>query len=199
MIAFEWIYNINSTMLVLFVAFSSWLTRNRNLLRICSLGVLFVATGLFIAGNTMNGAVLVAGVFILAIGEILITPRISEYFSSIAPPESRSQYLGYANLAWAIGLSGGGIVGGILYQNLGEKSSFAIKHLASEFGIMDTSHSTAISMLCLETGLSETDVTQLLWDIYQPYHFWIPFFIVGILSSLGLIIYNKKKKNKDKN
>jgi len=65
----------------------------------CSIGLFFVASGLFIAGYTMNGFLLIGGVFILAIGEILIIPRISEYFSTIAPKEERSQYLGYANLA----------------------------------------------------------------------------------------------------
>ena len=65
----------------------------------CGIGLIFVAGGLFIAGYTMNGTLLIGGVFILAIGEILIIPRISEYFSTIAPKEERSQYLGYANLA----------------------------------------------------------------------------------------------------
>jgi MFS family permease len=86
-------------MLVLFVALSSYITRNKNLIRMCGVGLLLVAGGLFIAGLTMNGYLLVMGVFILAIGEILITPRIAQYFSSIAPAEERSQYLGYVNLA----------------------------------------------------------------------------------------------------
>ena len=195
MIGFEWIFNINSTMLLLFVALSSWLTRNKNLLRVCSLGLIFVACGLFIAGRTMDGTFLIAGVFLLAIGEVLIVPRISQYFSSIAPANLHSQYLGYANLAWALGLSGGGIVGGFLYQGMAEKSTFAKKYLASEFGIIDATHSNAIELLCQQTNLLEVEVTYLLWNVYNPWIFWLPFLVIGILCSLGLFIFSKKYSN----
>jgi MFS family permease len=193
MVSFEWIYNINSTMLVLLVAFSSWITKNRSLLRMCSLGIILAAIGLFIAGRTMNGYFLILGVFILAIGEIIITPRISEYFSNIAPANAKSQYLGYANLAWAFGLSGGGIVGGFLYQHLGEKSSFAIDYLSKKFAMQNVLPSDAMNILCQQTGLSPTDATQLLWNIYNPWHFWIPFFIIGILGAIGLFIFAKNR------
>jgi MFS family permease len=194
MVAFEWIYNINSTMLVLCVALVAYLTRNRNLLRVCSLGVLLASVGLFIAGRTMNGTLLISGVFMLAIGEILITPRISEYFSRIAPPESRSQFLGYANIAWALGLSGGGIVGGYLYQHLGEKSSFAIKYLSEHFGIANATHNDALTILMQKTGMNATEVTQLLWDTYNPWHFWLPFLIMGLLGSIGFLLFNRYKR-----
>ncbi|MCL2039947.1 MAG: MFS transporter [Bacteroidetes bacterium] len=194
MISFEWIYNINSAMLVLFVLLSSYLTRNRNLLRMCSIGLFMVAGGLFLAGSTMNGAVLIAGVFILAIGEILITPRISQYFSTISNERNSSQYLGYANLSWTIGLSGGGIVGGFLYQHLGEKSSFAIRFLADNFGLTDVKHGEAIYILCSKTGLDIHAATELLWQTYHPWRFWIPFLIIGIIGVVGLFLFSKSKK-----
>jgi MFS family permease len=194
MISFEWIYNINSTMLLLFVALSSYLTRNKNLLQICSIGMFMVAIGLFISGKTMNGSLLIGGILMLAIGEILITPRISEYFSLIATKDNRSQYLGYANLAWAFGLSGGGIIGGYLYQYLGEKSSFAIKYLENNFGMTGIEQSQAVATLCSKTGLNEIAATQLLWNLYTPWHFWIPFLIIGLLCGIGLIIFSYKKK-----
>jgi len=158
----------------------------------CGIGLICVAGGLFLAGWTMNGTLLIGGVFILAIGEILIIPRISEYFSSIAPKEERSQYLGYANLAWLLGLSGGGLVGGYLYQVLGEKSSFAIKYLESNFDLAGVGHSEAIMLLCDKTGLSEVDVIHLLWNTYSPWHFWIPFLAVGLLCAIGLFIFSRQ-------
>jgi MFS family permease len=127
----------------------------------CGIGLLLVAGGLFVAGLTMDGYFLITGVFILAIGEILITPRITQYFSSIAPTEERSQYLGYVNLAWLFGLSGGGIIGGYLYQKLGEKSSFAIDYLNKYYNI-DVTHSEAMLKLCEITGASHQSVTIML-------------------------------------
>jgi MFS family permease len=197
MIAFEWIYNINSTMLVLFVALSAFLTRKRNLIKMCGLGILLVSIGLFTAGFTTSGWYLVLGVFILGFGEILITPRIHEYFSSIAPPESKSQYLGYAALAWMFGLAGGGIVGGYLYQHLGEKSSFAIKYLAEHFHLQASS-TDAIATLCQKTGLSEIGVTDLLWNTYHPWHFWLPFISFGVLAAIGMFIYGQIKSKHNK-
>jgi len=60
------------------------------------------------------------------------------------------------------GLSGGGIIGGILYQILGEKSSFAINYLENNYGLDNISHSDAIMLLCDKTGLSEVDIIHLL-------------------------------------
>ena len=193
MISFEWIFNINSTMLLLFVALSSYLTRNKNLLRMCGSGVLLVALGLFLAGRTMDGGLLICGIFMLALGEILIVPRISEYFSLIADEKNRSQYLGYANLAWAFGLSGGGIVGGFLYQHLGEKSSFAIKYLETNFGMTGVEHSQSIGILCSKMGISEVAATELLWHTYNPYYFWFPFLIFGLVCVIGLFAWSRKR------
>ncbi len=192
MISFEWIYNINSTMLVLFVAFASWITARRNILFMCALGMLLVSLGLFTAGFTMNGGVLIAGVFVLAIGEITITPRISEYLSSIAPDDARSLYLGYANLAWAFGLSGGGIIGGIIYKNFGEKSALAMQYLAEKYPNIQSTHANAIELLMQKTGLNAVGITDLLWHTYSPWLLWLPFLCIGIAGTTGLIFFARK-------
>ena len=110
----------------------------------------------------MNGYLLIMGVFILAIGEILITPRISEYFGNIAPKDKQSQYLGYVNLAWLFGLSGGGIIGGFLYQKLGEKTTLAINYLKNNFGIENVNPSESLLILCEKTNFSQSEVTTFL-------------------------------------
>lgn len=193
MIAFEWLYNINSTMLVLFVAIASIITRRRNLIRTTAFGIALASVGLFIAGFSMNGTLLIIGIFTLAVGEILVTPRISEYFSNLAGDNNRSQYLGYANLAWILGLSGGGLIGGYLYQYLGEKTSFAIAYL-QKLGI-PANHENAIALLCQHLNMNEIQVTNLLWYTYNPWHFWIPFVILGIVAAVGMFLFANRAKN----
>jgi len=67
---------------------------------------------------TIWGAVL--SLFVLALGEIIQSPRYYEYISRLAPPGQQGTYMGFAFLPIGIGSLIGGWYGGMLVHHFGE-------------------------------------------------------------------------------
>jgi predicted MFS family arabinose efflux permease len=67
---------------------------------------------------TVAGAVL--SLFVLALGEIIQSPRYYEYISRLAPPGQQGTYMGFAFLPIGIGSLIGGWFGGTLMHRFGE-------------------------------------------------------------------------------
>ena len=62
----------------------------------------------------------VASLFVLAVGEVLQSPRYYEYISRLAPPGQQGTYMGFAFLPIGIGSLVGGWLGGRLMHHFGE-------------------------------------------------------------------------------
>lgn len=62
----------------------------------------------------------VLSLFVLALGEIIQSPRYYEYISRLAPPGQQGTYMGFAFLPIGIGSLIGGWVGGTLMHHFGE-------------------------------------------------------------------------------
>ncbi len=67
---------------------------------------------------SLPGAVL--SLFVLAVGEIIQSPRYYEYISRLAPPGQQGTYMGFAFLPIGIGSLIGGWFGGLLVHHYGE-------------------------------------------------------------------------------
>ncbi|HVM92236.1 MAG TPA: MFS transporter [Terriglobales bacterium] len=67
---------------------------------------------------TVPGAI--ASLFVLALGEIIQSPRYYEYISRLAPPEQQGTYMGFAFLPIGIGSLIGGWFGGTVVHKFGE-------------------------------------------------------------------------------
>ena len=67
---------------------------------------------------TVPGAI--ASLFVLALGEIIQSPRYYEYISRLAPPEQQGTYMGFAFLPIGIGSLIGGWFGGTAVHQFGE-------------------------------------------------------------------------------
>ncbi|HET7205856.1 MAG TPA: MFS transporter [Terriglobales bacterium] len=62
----------------------------------------------------------VLSIFVLALGEIIQSPRYYEYISRLAPPGQQGTYMGFAFLPIGIGSLIGGWYGGLLMHHFGE-------------------------------------------------------------------------------
>ncbi|MGH9643463.1 MAG: MFS transporter, partial [Terriglobales bacterium] len=67
---------------------------------------------------TTPGAI--ASLFVLALGEIIQSPRYYEYISRLAPPGQQGTYMGFAFLPIGIGSLIGGWFGGTVVHHFGE-------------------------------------------------------------------------------
>jgi proton-dependent oligopeptide transporter, POT family len=81
---------------------------------ISGLGWLFLAAG----GSTLMA---ILALFVVALGEIVLAPRLYEYCSRLAPPGQQGLFMGFAFLPVAIGYFIAGPLGGWLVKHYGDQ------------------------------------------------------------------------------
>jgi MFS family permease len=190
-IAQEWVINLNPLLIILFVAPLSWLV-NRHMKRLTSMvfGFMVASLGVFVAGSSMSIFTCLAGIACFSVGEMLCSPKMSEYLGVIAPEDKKALFMGYANIPFAIGWSYGSFLGGQLYARTGEKAGLALRYLSEVLQVKDLpNRSQAFARLTEMLGQSPAQTTQLLWDKYDPSRVWTPFAIAGILAAIALFFF----------
>jgi len=85
-----------------------------------TLGTLITALSWLILALHPSVGTAVAALMVLALGEIIQSPRYYEYISRLAPPGQQGTYMGFAFLPIGIGSLVGGKFGGMLIHHFGE-------------------------------------------------------------------------------
>ncbi len=196
-IAQEWVINFNPFLIVLFVAPLSWLA-NKKMRRLTSMfwGFVIAGLGVYAAGSSRSISICLAGIACFSVGEMLCSPKMNEYLGVIAPADQKALYMGYANIPMALGWGYGSFVGGQIYERAGEKAGLALRYLSDVLMVKDLPERTqAFSTLMERLGQNSAQVTQLLWDKYDPSCVWTPFAIAGLLAAVALFVFNRLAKN----
>lgn len=192
MISYEAMYSLNSFLIIFLIVPISWIFADRKLTLTILFGIILSTIGLTLSGLSTYGYFAIAGIMIYTFGEMITNPRFSEYMSKIAPVEDKSLFMGFMSISWAIGLAGGGILGGNLYKVMAEKSGFAIRYLNEKFPDVDNiNNNNAFNILADQLNISKLEVNQLLWNEYSPWQLWIPFALIAVMSVIGLFLYSK--------
>ncbi|MDF1562103.1 MAG: MFS transporter [Deltaproteobacteria bacterium] len=192
-IAQEWMINLNPFLIVIFVVPISWLVNNlmRRLTSI-AVGMLVAGLGVALAGATPLWSFCLLGIALFSLGEMLSSPKMSEYLGVIAPEDKKALYMGYSNIPFAIGWTYGAFAGGDLYGRLGEKATLAMRYLGEELQVVgEIPRNEAFSMLLEKTGWSAAEATTKLWELYSPGQVWTPFAIGIGVAVVMLVVYNR--------
>ncbi len=96
------------------------LTRRISSFRAIILGTVVTAVGWLAIGSYPRVWTAVVALMIVALGEIIQSPRYYEYISRLAPPGQQGTYMGFAFLPIGIGSLIGGRFGGWLVHHFGE-------------------------------------------------------------------------------
>ena len=191
-LAQEWVINLNPLLIIFLVAPLSWYV-NQRLRRLTSIffGCLIVSLGIYLAGASRSIYLCLAGIACFSIGEMLCSPKMSEYLGVIAPPDQKALYMGYANIPLAIGWSYGSFVGGQIYEHAGEKAGLALRYLSEVLQVQILpERSQAFATLVGMLNQTPAQVTRLLWETYDPSQVWIPFVLAGLLAAAALLVFN---------
>lgn len=206
----------NAWFIILGVVGVSWLTRKMRTLSAMVIGMFMATAGVVVAGYTQNAWFFILGVVFFSLGEMCTGPKKSQYLSEIAPPDKKGVYLAYINIPVGVGIFAGAKMAGLIYGNVGEKATLALRWLAEKRGIewrpflddvsaletkLEITRNGAMSALQAETGLDAQAATRLLWETYSPnLTVWLPFAAIGVLSAIALIVFSHMaKKWKDMN
>ncbi len=197
----------NATFIILGVVAVSWITRKMRTLSAMVIGMIMATIGVLVAGYTQNAWFFVLGVLFFSLGEMCTGPKKSQYLSEIAPADKKGVYLAYINIPVGVGIFLGAKLAGLIYGNVGEKATLALRYLANEKGIkwrpffddvsaletaLGISRGNAMEALQNATNLGASEATNLLWNTYSPnISVWFPFAAIGIVSTIALIIFSK--------
>lgn len=196
MISYEWLFMINSGFTIAGVIFISYFfSKFFSKIAAITIGVAIAVFGLVVAGSSMAGIYMVAGMFIYTLGEIITNPKLNDYMSTQGDKEEKSLYLSLLGISWTIGLAGGALLGGYVYKQYGEKSGMAVRYLSDNFNLdMSGNTSLAFAKLMEVKEISAQAATELLWNQYDPFLVWLVFGGIGLVSVVGLAIYSSKYK-----
>jgi POT family proton-dependent oligopeptide transporter len=187
----EWMININSGLIVLAVVFVSFLVSRMRRVMSIFMGITIASVGLTLAGFTTSGYLCLAGILCFSVGEMLASPKMSEYLGMIAPEGKKGLYMGFANMPNGLGWAIGSLYAGNVYEQLGEKANLAVRYLDSNYGLPGVDRTVAMNKLMEVSGLNAQQATDLLWDVYHPYKLWYRFAAIGIAAAIGIFLYSR--------
>jgi hypothetical protein len=159
-------------------------------------GTLLATLGLFLSGWSAFGWISVVAITVFAIGEMLSSPKFSEYIGNFAPPDKKAMYLGFSQMPLAIGWTLEGKIGPTVYGTLGSKDLFARQMLAEQglpADVASVPNGKAFDKLVEVLQQPAWDVTKML---YERHHasiasVWYIMGAVGIVSAIGIWVYGR--------
>jgi len=155
-------------------------------------GILFSAIGILVSGSTTSGYFCLLGILTFSVGEMLSSPKMYDYLGVIAPSGEKGLYMGYANIPIAIGWAVGSLLGGNLYEAMGDKANLALRYFSEYLNITDgIARTEAVAKLQDALSIDAVQVTKLLWDTYNPNTLWYLFSAIGFATAVGMFFYGR--------
>jgi len=204
-IAPEMIINLDAGLIVLIQVLISTIVMRLKPVNAIISGIIVNAIGIGFAFATNNAFYVIFGIVIFAIGEMASSPKFTEYVGRIAPKGKEALYMGTSFLPVAAGNFLTGFLSGNVYQSISDKTSLLKTEVAARgFDLPEISQTFTQNQYFDEAakqmGMGKAELTQYLWDTYHPDHIWYIFSAIGIVTVLGLLIYDKfvlKSKKED--
>lgn len=188
----EFITNIDALFIITFQILVSSVVMRMKPLRSMMSGFLVCALGMALTVASQNVLFTIAAIFIFSLGEMAGSPKITEYIGRIAPPDKKALYMGYSFIPVFLGNVFAGLISGVVYQDMSDKVVMT-ERLAVEKGLKiadGLSTNAYFEEVASQLHLTTRQLTDLLWQTYQPSRLWIVILAVGAGSALLLFVYN---------
>ena len=193
----EGIVNINAGMIMLtcfvFAGLGAKLRATTSML--VGTVLVVIALALFGATNLIGFAVL--AMIIFSVGEMLASPKFSEFLGNIAPPDKKAMWIGFSQAPILIGWTIEGKLGPQLYHIFSAKDEFARKMLVAR-GLTPEQYSEpalpigeAFKKLVQVTGDSPEHLTQVLYQTHHVGLTWYVFAAIGVASAVMIYFYGQ--------
>ncbi|MCX6638961.1 MAG: MFS transporter [bacterium] len=199
----EMLINIDSFAIIALMLPVAWMTGKFHPM-VALIGGMIVSVVAFVScGITTAGIVVALSIFIFAIGEMMCSPKFSEYIGLTAPPDKKAVYMGYSNIPFAVGWGLGNFISGFLYESLGSKTNFARQYLTQNLGMNGSEvakipQENVMKILAAKMnggqGISEDQVTTMLWDMHHPWMVWVILGSVGLIATVAMVGYYQLTK-----
>jgi len=127
----EGMLNINA-MLIMFTCFLfAAVSGKMRAITSMVVGTSLATVALIASGWSVYGWISVGAIGIFSIGEMLSSPKFSEYIGNFAPSDKKAMYLGFSQIPLAIGWTLESKIGMSLYDHFASKDAFSRELLAT--------------------------------------------------------------------
>jgi proton-dependent oligopeptide transporter, POT family len=192
----EGMLNVDAGLIMTTCFLFAWVSGKMKAIHSMTLGTLLCSGGLFLCGSSMSGVLMVVAISIFAVGEMLSSPKSSEFIGNFAPADKKAMYLGFSQMPLAIGWTIEGKLGPAVYDALGSKEVFARQMLADKGFPADLAavpQGKAFDKLVEALHMPAWDVTDMLYQIHHASiaQVWYIMGAVGIVSAVGIWLYGR--------
>jgi MFS family permease len=160
-----------------------------------AVGTFLAASALVLFGGFNYVWVIVAGIVCFSLGEMLSSPKSSEYLGNIAPAQKKAMYLGFSQFPIGIGWTLESIIAPLLYGHFGAKETIARQTLLEEgwssADVDAIAGGEAFQTLVDFTGKSANVVTAQLYEAASLGKVWYVMAAVGIVAAAGMYVYGR--------
>jgi len=193
----EGIVNINAGMIMITCFLFAGLGAKMRATTSMLVGTVLVVIALTLFGMTNLIGFAVLAMIVFSIGEMLASPKFSEFLGNIAPPDKKAMWIGFSQAPILIGWTIEGKLGPQLYHIFSAKDELA-RQMLVERGLSPAQVSEralpvgeAFKKLVQVTGESPEHLTQAL---YQSHHIgvtWLVFAAIGVASAVMIYGYGQ--------
>lgn len=192
----EGLLNIDAGLIMTTCFLFAWVSGKMKAITSMVLGTVLAAVGLSLFGVSALGIVAVAAIATFAVGEMLSSPKFSEFIGNFAPPDKKAMYLGFSQLPVAIGAMAESKLGPIAYDHFGSKENFARQLLAEKglpHDLTAVPQGKAFDALVEALHQPAWEVTRMLYDTHRTSiaTVWYIMGSVGLASAAGIWLYGR--------
>lgn len=189
----EGLMNLNAGMIMITCFLFAFLSSKMRAINSMVLGTLMASGAMFLSGYSTLGWISVFAIAIFSVGEMLSSPKFTEFIGNFAPDDKKAMYLGFSQFAVGLGWVLEGQLGPRLYDIFASKDAFARQYLLEKGFSADVvsaipqgeAFSRAVEML----KMSPEALTNLLHSMHNVGYVWYIMGTVGILSAIGIYAY----------
>ena len=191
----EGMLNLDAGMIMVTCFIFAWISGKMRATTSMVVGTLLATGAMFMIGFSVAGWTMVAAILIFAIGEMLSSPKFSEYIGNFAPADKKAMYLGFSQIPLAIGWSLEGFIGPALYDHFASKERFAREMLLQKGMAASQVHAIkqgeAFQKLVDFTHDTPEHLTTVLYNSHHVGLLWVLLGFIGIVSAVGIYIYGR--------
>ena len=192
----EMLINIDAGAIILLQLIVSYFVLKMRHVSAMTAGFIIATIGIGITFYTGNGLYTILGIVIFAIGEMMTNPTFSSFIALISPKGKEALYMGTYFVPIFVGNLLTTFVSGNLYQSWSDKLSLLQSEMAKRAIEMpeiskEFTKNDYFSLASEKLYMSQIQMTQLIWDNYQPNRIWYVIVGIGVVTIIALIIYDR--------
>ncbi|MDR2969932.1 MAG: MFS transporter [Tannerellaceae bacterium] len=189
----EFVTNFDAMYIILFQIIVSSIVMRMKPLKSMMSGFLVCTLGMSLTLVSQNVLFTLVAILIFAFGEMAGSPKITEYIGRIAPLDKKALYMGYSFIPVFIGNILAGLISGFVYQRMSDKVTIT-EDFVAERGLQipeGLSTNAYFEEAARQVSLTPGELTNLLWDTYNPSALWIVLFAIGLFAAVALFFYDR--------